>query len=40
VDLFKDPQAECANFVADRKIAVDYLFTHRWQLVCDGLTVP
>jgi threonine dehydrogenase-like Zn-dependent dehydrogenase len=36
----KIDQAECANFVADRKIAVDYLFTHRWQLVCDGLTVP
>ena len=25
-------QAECARFVADRKIAVDRLFTHRWQL--------
>jgi threonine dehydrogenase-like Zn-dependent dehydrogenase len=25
-------QAECAGFVADRKIAVDQLFTHRWQL--------
>jgi threonine dehydrogenase-like Zn-dependent dehydrogenase len=25
-------QAECASFVADRKIAVEYLFTHRWQL--------
>ena len=25
-------QAECARFVADRKIAVDDLFTHRWQL--------
>jgi len=25
-------QAECASFVADRKIAVDHLFTHRWQL--------
>lgn len=25
-------QAECARFVADRKIAVDHLFTHRWQL--------
>jgi threonine dehydrogenase-like Zn-dependent dehydrogenase len=25
-------QAECARFVADRKIAVDQLFTHRWQL--------
>jgi threonine dehydrogenase-like Zn-dependent dehydrogenase len=25
-------QADCASFVADRKIAVDHLFTHRWQL--------
>jgi len=25
-------QADCANFVADRKIAVDRLFTHRWKL--------
>ena len=25
-------QAECARFIADRKIAVDGLFTHRWQL--------
>jgi threonine dehydrogenase-like Zn-dependent dehydrogenase len=25
-------QAECGRFVADRKIAVDHLFTHRWQL--------
>ena len=25
-------QAECAGFVADRKIAVDDLFTHRWRL--------
>jgi threonine dehydrogenase-like Zn-dependent dehydrogenase len=25
-------QAECARFVADRKIAVENLFTHRWQL--------
>ena len=25
-------QAECARFVADRKIDVDRLFTHRWQL--------
>jgi threonine dehydrogenase-like Zn-dependent dehydrogenase len=25
-------QAECARFVADRKLAVDYLFTHRWKL--------
>jgi threonine dehydrogenase-like Zn-dependent dehydrogenase len=25
-------QAECASFVADRKIAVEYLFTHRWRL--------
>jgi threonine dehydrogenase-like Zn-dependent dehydrogenase len=25
-------QAECARFVADRKLDVDRLFTHRWQL--------
>jgi threonine dehydrogenase-like Zn-dependent dehydrogenase len=25
-------QADCARFVADRKIAVDHLFTDRWQL--------
>ena len=25
-------QAECAQFIADRKIAVDKLFTHRWKL--------
>jgi threonine dehydrogenase-like Zn-dependent dehydrogenase len=25
-------QADCASFVADRKIAVDRLFTHRWKL--------
>jgi len=25
-------QAECASFVADRKIAVEQLFTHRWRL--------
>src|SRR5262245_49010596 len=25
-------QAECAEFVADRAIAVDKLFTHRWRL--------
>jgi threonine dehydrogenase-like Zn-dependent dehydrogenase len=25
-------QADCARFVVDRKIAVDNLFTHRWQL--------
>lgn len=25
-------QAECARFVADRKIEVDQLFTHRWNL--------
>ena len=28
----KNGQADCARFVADRKIAVDHLFTHRWQL--------
>src|SRR5262249_12447904 len=27
-----DIQAECARFVVDRKIAVDRLFTHCWQL--------
>jgi threonine dehydrogenase-like Zn-dependent dehydrogenase len=25
-------QADCARFVADRKIDVDHLFTDRWQL--------
>jgi len=25
-------QAECAEFVADKAIAVDKLFTHRWRL--------
>jgi threonine dehydrogenase-like Zn-dependent dehydrogenase len=25
-------QAECARFVADRKIDVDHLFTDRWKL--------
>src|SRR5690606_31396496 len=25
-------QAECATFIADRKIAVDHLFTDRWTL--------
>jgi len=25
-------QAECARFVADRKVDVDHLFTHRWRL--------
>ncbi len=25
-------QADCAQFVADRKIDVDHLFTHRWRL--------
>jgi threonine dehydrogenase-like Zn-dependent dehydrogenase len=25
-------QAECARFVADRKIDVEHLFTHRWRL--------
>jgi threonine dehydrogenase-like Zn-dependent dehydrogenase len=25
-------QADCARFVADRKVAVEHLFTHRWQL--------
>jgi threonine dehydrogenase-like Zn-dependent dehydrogenase len=25
-------QAECARFVADRKIEIDHLFTHRWKL--------
>jgi threonine dehydrogenase-like Zn-dependent dehydrogenase len=25
-------QADCARFVADRGVAVDRLFTHRWRL--------
>ena len=25
-------QAECASFVADRKVDVERLFTHRWRL--------
>ena len=25
-------QAECARFVAERRIDVDHLFTHRWKL--------
>ena len=25
-------QADCARFVAGKKIAVDHLFTHRWKL--------
>jgi threonine dehydrogenase-like Zn-dependent dehydrogenase len=25
-------QADCARFVADREVAVDRLFTHRWRL--------
>jgi threonine dehydrogenase-like Zn-dependent dehydrogenase len=25
-------QAECARFIAERGIAVDRLFTHRWRL--------
>jgi threonine dehydrogenase-like Zn-dependent dehydrogenase len=25
-------QADCADFVAERKIPVDKLFTHRWRL--------
>jgi threonine dehydrogenase-like Zn-dependent dehydrogenase len=25
-------QADCARFIADRKIDIDHLFTHRWQL--------
>jgi len=28
----KQGQAECAEFVADHKIDVDHLFTHRWKL--------
>jgi len=28
----KQGQAECAEFVADKEIAVDKLFTHRWKL--------
>jgi len=25
-------QADCANFVVERKVDVDKLFTHRWKL--------
>jgi threonine dehydrogenase-like Zn-dependent dehydrogenase len=25
-------QAECARYIADRKIDIDKLFTHRWRL--------
>ena len=32
VDLLQQGQAECAEFVADRKVDVEKLFTHRWQL--------
>jgi threonine dehydrogenase-like Zn-dependent dehydrogenase len=28
----KQGQAECAEFVADHKVDVDKLFTHRWKL--------
>ena len=28
----KQGQAECAEFVADRKVDVEKLFTHRWKL--------
>ena len=28
----KQGQAECADFIADRKVDVDRLFTHRWRL--------
>ncbi|MGE3915497.1 MAG: iditol 2-dehydrogenase, partial [Hyphomicrobiaceae bacterium] len=28
----KQGQADCAELVADKKIAVDKLFTHRWRL--------
>jgi threonine dehydrogenase-like Zn-dependent dehydrogenase len=28
----KQGQADCAEFVADRRVAVDKLFTHRWRL--------
>src|SRR4030095_395864 len=28
----KQGQAECAEFVADRKVDVEQLFTHRWRL--------
>jgi threonine dehydrogenase-like Zn-dependent dehydrogenase len=28
----KQGQAECAEFVADRKLDVERLFTHRWAL--------
>ena len=28
----KHGQAECADFVADKKLEVDKLFTHKWSL--------
>jgi len=28
----KHGQAECANFIADKGLDVDKLFTHRWSL--------
>src|SRR5215472_6844836 len=28
----KQGQAECAEFIADRKVDVERLFTHRWRL--------
>ena len=28
----KQGQAECAEFVAERKVDVERLFTHRWRL--------
>jgi threonine dehydrogenase-like Zn-dependent dehydrogenase len=28
----KQGQAECAEFIADRKVDVERLFTHRWPL--------
>jgi threonine dehydrogenase-like Zn-dependent dehydrogenase len=27
----KQGQAECAEFIADRKVDVERLFTHRWR---------
>ena len=28
----KQGQAECAEFIAERKVDVERLFTHRWRL--------
>jgi L-iditol 2-dehydrogenase len=31
----KQGQAECAEFIAERKVDVERLFTHRWRLEQD-----